>query len=144
VTGTVSEAADTASERTPDARQVKQGARQAVGIAQENPLGMAIGSVAVGFVVGMLLPTTRVEEEKVAPVAGQIREKAMETGQEALEHGRQVAQQVAETGKEAVAQAVDQTKDAAKESGRQHAEEVKETARQQAGEARDEVRSQRV
>jgi hypothetical protein len=141
VTGAKDSVAGTVSDRTPDAQQVKQGARQAVGVAQENPLGLAIGSVAVGFVIGMLLPTTKVEEEKIAPVAGQVREKAIETGQEALEHGKQAAQQVAETGKEAVAQAVDQTREAAKESGQQHAQEVKETAQQKAGETRDEVRS---
>ena len=30
----------------------KDGARRAAGVAQENPLGLAIGSVAVGFIAG--------------------------------------------------------------------------------------------
>src|SRR3712207_5333389 len=50
VTGSVSDAAGTVSERTPSAGDVKQGARRAASIAQENPLGLAIGATAVGFI----------------------------------------------------------------------------------------------
>ena len=46
-----------ASDSTPSADDVKQ----AVSTAQENPLGLAIGAVAVGFIAGMLIPTTDVE-----------------------------------------------------------------------------------
>lgn len=51
---------------TPDSGEVKQKARQAGSVAQENPLGLAIGSIAVGFLAGMLIPSTRVEDEKLA------------------------------------------------------------------------------
>src|SRR4051795_6890284 len=99
-------AADTVGEATPSGTDVKQGAQRAVGIAQENPLGLAIGAVAVGFLAGMLVPSTRVEDEKLGPVADDVKDRAKQTGQEALERGKQVAQDAAET---------------AKESGQQHA-----------------------
>jgi gas vesicle protein len=92
-------------------------ASRAGSVAQENPIGLALGSIAIGFVAGMLIPSTRVEDEKLGEVSDSVVEKAKETGQEALEHGKQVAQDVAET---------------AKESGQQHAEEVKESAQQSA------------
>jgi ElaB/YqjD/DUF883 family membrane-anchored ribosome-binding protein len=82
---------------TPDADEVKQGAKRAVGVAQENPIGLAIGSVAVGFVAGMLVPTTRVEDEKLGPVADQVKERVKETGQEAVERGKEVVQDAAES-----------------------------------------------
>ena len=82
---------------TPDADEVKQGAKRAVGVAQENPIGLAIGSVAVGFVAGMLVPTTRVEDEKLGPVADQVKERVKETGQEAVERGKEAVQDVAES-----------------------------------------------
>jgi hypothetical protein len=44
-------------------------ARRGAGIAQESPLGLAIRAVAAGFVVGMLIPSTRVENERLGPVA---------------------------------------------------------------------------
>jgi len=84
-------AKDTAVDATPDTQQVKQSARKAAGLAQENPLGLAIGSVAVGFIAGLLVPATRVEDEKLGRVSDQVIERAKETGQEALERGKQVA-----------------------------------------------------
>ena len=85
---------------TPDAGDVKEGAKQAVGVAQGNPIGLAIGSAAVGFVAGMLVPSTRVENEKLGPMADQVKEQAKETGQEAVDRGKHVAEQAVETAKE--------------------------------------------
>jgi ElaB/YqjD/DUF883 family membrane-anchored ribosome-binding protein len=85
---------------TPDSDQVKDGARQAAGIAQENPIGLAIGAVAVGFVAGMLIPSTDVENEKLGPKADELKQQARETGQEALERGKQAASDAAEAAKE--------------------------------------------
>jgi gas vesicle protein len=100
---------------TPDTGQVKQKARRGATVAQENPLGLAIGSVAVGFIAGMLIPSTRVEDEKLGEASDTMMEKVKETGQEALERGKQVAQDAAQT---------------AKESGQEHAQQVKESAQQ--------------
>ena len=111
----VTGAKDSVSDSTPSGGDVKAGARKTVGIAQENPLGLAVGAAAVGFLAGMLIPSTRVEDEKMGSLSDDVIERAKETGQEALERGKQVAQDAAET---------------AKDSGREHAEELKETARQ--------------
>ena len=108
-----------ASEATPSSGEVKQGAKQAVSTAQENPLGLAIGSVAVGFIAGMLVPKTRIEDEKIGPIADSVKEKAVETGQEALDRGKQVAQDAAQSAQETV-----------KESGQQHAQELASSAQQ--------------
>jgi hypothetical protein len=99
---------------TPDADEVKHGARRAKGIAQENPVGLAIGGAAVGFLVGLALPSTPVEDEKLGPMADDVKAKAQETGREALERGKQVAQDAAEAAKET-----------AQESGQRHGEELK-------------------
>jgi len=90
----------TFSGATPNSGDVKQGARQAVGVAKENPLGLAIGATAVGFVAGLLIPSTRVEDERIGPMADQVKEQAKEKGQEAVERGKHVAEQAAETVKE--------------------------------------------
>lgn len=90
-------ATDKVSDATPDGQQVKQQARRAVGVAQENPLGLVVGAAAVGFLAGMLIPSSRVEDEKLGPMADQVKEQVKQTGQEALEHGKQVAQSTAET-----------------------------------------------
>jgi gas vesicle protein len=110
---------------TPDTGDVKQGARRAKGIAEENPLGLAIGATALGFLAGLLVPSTRVEDEKIGPVADEVKDKAKETGQEALERGKHVAQQAAESAKET-----------AREAGQEQAEELRSSAEQRAEEAR--------
>lgn len=68
--------------------------------AQRNPLGLAIGGAAVGFVAGMLLPSTRVEDEHLGDAAQKVRETASEAGQEALERGKTVAQSAMESVRE--------------------------------------------
>jgi hypothetical protein len=90
---------------TPDSDEVKAGAQRAAGVPQQNPIGLALGSVAVGFVAGMLIPSTRVEDEKLGPAADQVKEGLKETGQEALERGKEVAQEVAESAPEKVQEA---------------------------------------
>ena len=112
------------SDRTPDAGQVKAKARKGASVAQQNPLGLALGSVAVGFITGMLLPSTSVEDEKLGQMSDTVIDKVKETGQEALEHGKQVAQDAAQAAQET-----------AKESGQEHAQQVKESAQQSAQDA---------
>ena len=122
VTGTDSRV----SEVTPDAEEAKQRAKRAAGIAQENPLGLALGSVAVGFIAGMLVPSTRIEDEKIGPMADQVKERAKDTGQEALERGKEVAQDAAQSAKET-----------AQQSGQEQAEELRGSAQDKAQEAKE-------
>jgi len=121
----VTGAAGRANEATPDAGDVKQGARKAVGIAQENPLGLAIGAVATGFLVGLLVPSTRIEDEKIGPLADQVKQQAKETGQEAVERGKQVAQEAAEAAKSTAQEQAQQQGSGLADSARQSAEQVR-------------------
>jgi gas vesicle protein len=113
------------NEATPGREDVKQSATKAASVAQQNPIGLAVGSIAVGFLAGMLVPSTRVEDEKLGEVSDELKEKAKETAEEAGERGKQVAQQAAESAKQT-----------AQESGKQQAEELKQTAQQKADEAK--------
>jgi gas vesicle protein len=125
----VTGSAERVGDRTPDRQEVKQKARRAVGIAQENPLGLAIGAAALGFLAGLLVPSSRVEDEKIGPLADQVKEKAKETGQEALERGKQVAQEAAQSAVQT-----------AKERGQEHGQDLAESAKQQAEDVRSEAR----
>ena len=106
-----------ANDATPSTGEVKQGAQQAVSVAQENPLGLAIGAVAAGFIAGMLIPSTRVEDEKMGEMSDQVMDQVKQTGQEALDRGKQVAQEAASAAKET-----------AQESGQQQAQELASSA----------------
>jgi hypothetical protein len=126
--------ASSVSDATPDAEDVKLGARQAVGLAQENPLGLALGGVAAGFLLGMALPSTKIEDEKVGPVADDVKQRAVGTGQEALERGKQVAQDAAEAATESAQEAAQNVKETVRESGREQAEELRSSGQEQAEE----------
>jgi hypothetical protein len=126
VVGTASRAGDA----TPSRGQVKQAGRRAAGMAKENPLGLAIGAAALGFLAGLAVPSTRVEDEKLGPVADQVKDRVKETGQEALDRGKQVAQEVASTAAET-----------AKEKTQEHGQELADSARQNAQDVRSEASS---
>ena len=118
-------AKDSVGESTPSTGDVKQGAQKAVGVAQSNPLGLGVAALAGGFLVGMLLPSTKVENEKLGPMSTQLKEQAKETASEAVDHGKQVAQEVASNTAQTA-------KETAREQGQQHAQELKDTAQQNA------------
>ena len=117
ITGAVSEVTGS----TPDGGDATAVARRGAGIARDNPLGLAVGAAAVGFLVGLLFPSTTVEDEKVGPLADDLKDKIKDTGQEALERGKQVAADAAET---------------AKDSAQQHGAELKDSAQRSAEEVR--------
>jgi hypothetical protein len=132
VAGTASRAGDTVGDTasrvgdaTPSGDQVRQRARRAAGIAKENPLGLAIGAVAVGFLAGLVVPSTRAEDERLGPVADQVKDKVKETGQEALERGKEVAREAASSTAEAA---------------REHGQDLAASAKQRSQEVRDQVR----
>ena len=124
----VTGATDRASDATPSRGEVKQAGRQAVGLAKENPLGLAIGAAAIGFLAGLVVPSTRVEDEKLGPVADQVRDKVRETGQEAVDRGKRVAQEVASTAAET-----------AKEKTQEHGQELADSAKQHAQDLGDQA-----
>ena len=89
----------------PDRAQLRQARRT----AEQNPLGLAVGAAGVGFALGLLLPGTRVENEKL----GAASDKVGEVAREGWEHGKQVAQDTAQGAMEA-----------AKDSSSRHSEEL--------------------
>jgi hypothetical protein len=112
----VSGAKDTVTDIVPDRRALKRGATHVRETAASNPLGLAVGGLAVGFLAGTLLPKTRVENEQMGEMSDRLVDAARETASEAVGRGKQVAQ-------EAAGAAVD----TAKESGREQGQELTST-----------------
>jgi ElaB/YqjD/DUF883 family membrane-anchored ribosome-binding protein len=139
VVGTASRAGNTMSDTTsrvgdatPSGGQVKQQAKRAASLAQENPLGLAVGAAALGFLAGLAVPSTRVENERLGPVADQVKDKVKETGQEALDRGKQVAQEVASSAAET-----------AKQSTQEHGQDLAHSAKQNAQDLGAQTRTRR-
>ena len=109
----VTGAKDTVTGVLPDRRALKRSAAHMRSTAESNPLGLAIGGLAVGFVAGTLLPQTRVENQQLGEMSDRLIDAAKETAGEAVERGKQVAQEAAGAAVET-----------AKETGREQGEEL--------------------
>lgn len=116
VTSKVSGAKDAVTSVVPSKRRIN-------GLAHSNPIGLAVGAGAVGFVAGLLLPSTRVEEEHLGDAASRVRETASEAGHEAIERGKDVAQSAMQTVREEGSQ-----------QSRELASDLKERVQEESGE----------
>jgi gas vesicle protein len=87
ITGTSSDVVRTTSEALPDGEQIGR----LKDTAERNPLGLVLGGAAVGFVAGLLLPSTRVEDRQMGEMSDKVIDAAKETASEAFESGKQVA-----------------------------------------------------
>lgn len=136
IMGTASSARDSVSSSMPsmDTESIKGKARRGASVAQQNPLGLAVGSMALGFLAGMSVPSTRIEDERLGPVADQVKDKVKETSQEALDRGKQVAQDVTETAMQSGQEAAQKVKETAQQSSQQQSQELASSAQEKAQE----------
>jgi len=96
ITGTTSDAMNATSSAMPDGKQIGR----LKDTAERNPLGLMIGGVAIGFVAGLLMPSTRLEDRQMGEISDKVIDAAKETAADALESGKQVAADAADTAKE--------------------------------------------
>jgi hypothetical protein len=118
------DAKDTIAGPLPDRRAIKRSATHVRDTAESNPLGLALGGLAVGFLVGTLLPQTSVENEQMGAISDRLTDAAKETATEAVDRGKQVAQ-------EAVGAAVDTAKESGREQGGELASTLQERTQDQ-------------
>ena len=91
VKSTVTSVTDKVTGVVPDRRQLST----VKDTAERNPLGLAIGGAAVGFIAGLLIPATRAEDERMGEMSDRVVDAAKETAGEAVERGREQGQELA-------------------------------------------------
>ena len=115
----VTGAKDAVTGVVPSSGTITRGASEVRTTAERNPLGLVIGGAAVGFVIGTLIPQTRVENEQMGDVSDRLMDAAKSTASEAVDRGKQVAGEAATAAL-----------DTAKESGREQGEELSSTLKE--------------
>jgi hypothetical protein len=145
------DATETARERATElSHQARERARYQARRAQvgfwqtmeERPLALGAAALALGVVAGLLVPSTRKEDELMGETRDRLMDRAREVGGEALEKGKQVASVAVDTLKEE-AQRQDLTPEALAEKVRNIAKEatntVKEEGKKQVSELKETV-----
>jgi len=80
----MSSAMDTVSSAMPDTRGLAK-------FVQDEPMVLAGVGVALGAIIGALLPTTEMEERYIGPTAEQLKEQAKTMAREQWERGKEMA-----------------------------------------------------
>ncbi len=148
----VAEAAGTAREKASELswqarEQARYRTRQArVGFwetMEERPLALGAAAIALGVVAGLMIPSTRKEDELMGETRDRLMERAKEVGGEALEKGKQVAHVAVDTLKEEVERqeltpeklaekvrtVAKEATNTVKEEGKRQASDLKETVK---------------
>ena len=94
------------ADKLPSGADVKNVARRGVGIAAENPLGLALGAVAVGFLAGLLAPVSDYERKTVGPIRDDLLDRAQSVGSDVIAHGKQVLQETVQSAVQTAQQSV--------------------------------------
>ena len=109
---------------------------------EERPLALGAAAIALGVVAGLMIPSTRKEDELMGETRDRLMERAKEVGEEALEKGKQVANVAVDTLKEEVERqdltpeklaekvrtVAKEATNTVKEEGKRQASDLKETA----------------
>jgi len=115
--------------------------RQAISFAKGNPLPLALGSLAVGALAGLLIPETQKEHETLGAASDNLKQAVTTTAQEAVQHGKEMAQTVASEVQATASQAANLSSTAASaasnvaSAAQEHGQQVAQTAQEQAKQA---------
>ena len=104
---------------------------------QEEPMVLAGIGIALGAIVGALLPTTRIEERYIGPTAQSTKEQAKEMAREQWERGKEYAAEGWDEAKEAARRTWEDAKDEAQKSWENTQDRVASRADGAAGQTGD-------
>jgi len=109
VSRSVSSAADSLSSAMPNTRSISN-------FMQEEPMVLAGLGIALGAIVGAMLPSTEIEERYLGPVADNAKQQATEVAREQWERGKQMAAEGWDEAKDAAQRTWEDAKDEAQQS----------------------------
>lgn len=106
---TVSSAMDSVQSAMPDTRGIRN-------FMQEQPIVLAGLGIALGAVIGALIPSTETEQRYLGPTANRAREQARDMAREQWERGKDMAAEGWDEAKDAARRTWEDAKDEAQKS----------------------------
>jgi hypothetical protein len=104
VTATIKGTASTVSNMVPTKSDLRNLSGTVVTAVKENPIGALLSGLAVGFLVGSLLPSTPVEDERLGALKNTLQTQAHGVGTQAIEHGKAVIRDTIEAAQQSAQQ----------------------------------------
>ena len=107
VKGAVNDRMSDVSDRVSDMRDRLADARDSIGSnitninPLENPVAMLLGGLAIGFLIGMVLPVTRFESERLGPITDDMKDRVRAARTEVVRRGGEVIKETIEASREA-------------------------------------------
>ena len=71
----------------PSGDEAKEAMNRSVQVMRDNPLGLALGSVALGFLLGSLLPVSTLEQQRIGPLSNDLGDSAKAKAGEMIDQG---------------------------------------------------------
>jgi hypothetical protein len=100
--GEMEEGAGMSTNTTSSTSASNEGWEDQGGLLKRNPLVVAFGAAALGFLAGLLIPSTPAENERLGPVADHVKQSARDAAQEAVGRGKAIAADAAASATTAV------------------------------------------
>jgi ElaB/YqjD/DUF883 family membrane-anchored ribosome-binding protein len=111
--GAYDKARDAADTMTRSMSSALDSTRGVANFMQEQPIVLAGIGVAIGAIIGAMLPTTRTEERYMGPTAHSLKEDAREMAREQWERGKNLAEDSWDEAKDAARRTWENAKDEA-------------------------------
>lgn len=108
---TMEEGAGMSTNTTGSTSASSQGWEDEGGLLKRNPLAVAFGAAALGFLAGLLIPSTPAENERLGPVADHVKQSARDAAQEAVGRGKAIAADAAASATAAVKETTENASD---------------------------------
>lgn len=78
----------------------------------DHPLGMLIAGIGLGFLIGMLLPVSRFERDRLGPITDDMKDRIKAAGSEVTRRGGEVIKETFESARETATTSIrEQSKD---------------------------------
>jgi ElaB/YqjD/DUF883 family membrane-anchored ribosome-binding protein len=104
VKSAIESARSSVSNAIPTTNDLRNLSGMAVDAIKENPIGALLSGFAVGFVIGSLLPSTPVEDDRLGALKDTLQNRAQDVGAQALEYGTAVIRDTVEAAQQSAQQ----------------------------------------
>jgi ElaB/YqjD/DUF883 family membrane-anchored ribosome-binding protein len=100
MSGSVGDVRDRVSDVRDSLQERMQGMARNIPLPGDNPIGMLLAGMALGFLIGLLLPVTQFESERLGPVADDMKDRVRQARSEVVKRGTEVIKETIEAAKE--------------------------------------------